>query len=205
MEQDTLLHFANFSTLVFCMVLKFPQIFVVMRAKSTTGVSLNSLLLELTGFIVFVRYQMYYDYPPPTYLEYPILIAQDVMLLLLFIHYNGNLKQGLVYALVFVGAWHVLTINKMIIDLAMSLCTFISAGSKFAQLQCLWASKDSGQVSALTWSMATYTCTARIFTTMVTTGDTQVLIRFVVMTLLNVWVTATVLYYRPKSSAKKQD
>lgn len=27
-------------------------------------------------FIVFVTYQMYYDYPPPTYLEYPILIAQ---------------------------------------------------------------------------------------------------------------------------------
>lgn len=27
-------------------------------------------------FIVFVTYQMYYEYPPPTYLEYPILIAQ---------------------------------------------------------------------------------------------------------------------------------
>lgn len=27
-------------------------------------------------FVVFVTYQMYYDYPPPTYLEYPILIAQ---------------------------------------------------------------------------------------------------------------------------------
>lgn len=30
----------------------------------------------LHRFIVFVTYQMYYDYPPPTYLEYPILIAQ---------------------------------------------------------------------------------------------------------------------------------
>lgn len=39
-----------------------------------------------------------------------------------------------------------------------SLCTFISAASKFAQLQCLWKSKDAGQVSALTWGMATYTC-----------------------------------------------
>lgn len=27
-------------------------------------------------YVVFVTYQMYYDYPPPTYLEYPILIAQ---------------------------------------------------------------------------------------------------------------------------------
>lgn len=48
-QVDTLLHIANFSTLFVCMVLKFPQIFVLMQAKSTTGVSLNSLLLELIG------------------------------------------------------------------------------------------------------------------------------------------------------------
>lgn len=49
MLSDTLLHIANFSTLFMCMVLKFPQIFVLMRAKRSTGISLNSLLLELTG------------------------------------------------------------------------------------------------------------------------------------------------------------
>ncbi|KAL0969651.1 hypothetical protein UPYG_G00230300 [Umbra pygmaea] len=207
MDSDQLLHVANFSTLVVCMVLKFPQIFVLIRAKSTIGVSINSLLLELTGFIVFVTYQMYYDYPPPTYLEYPILIAQDVIVLLLILYYSGNLKHGLIYAVVFVGGWQVLTLEKWIIDLAMSLCTFISAGSKFAQLQCLWQSKDSGQVSALTWGMATYTCFARIYTTTVTTGDTQVLVRFIIMTLLNSWVLATVLYFkkRPDEVQKKQD
>ncbi|XP_035607916.1 solute carrier family 66 member 3 [Oncorhynchus keta] len=207
MESDKVLHIANFSTLFVCMVLKFPQIFVLMRAKSTTGVSLNSLLLELTGFIVFVTYQMYYDYPPPTYLEYPILIAQDVILLLLILHYNGSLKQSLIYAVVFVGGWQLLTVQKWIIDLAMSLCTFISAGSKFAQLQCLWQSKDSGQVSALSWGMATYTCFARIYTTSVTTGDMQVLVRFIVMALLNSWVLATVLYYRKRAGEvqKKRD
>lgn len=50
MQPDTLLHVANFSTLFMCMVLKFPQIFVLMRAKSAAGVSLNSLLLELLGY-----------------------------------------------------------------------------------------------------------------------------------------------------------
>ncbi|KAM3594988.1 uncharacterized protein V6R79_016612 [Siganus canaliculatus] len=206
MQSDMLLNVANFSTLFMCMVLKFPQIFVLMRAKSTTGVSLNSLLLELIGFIVFVTYQMYYDYPPPTYLEYPILIAQDVILLLLILHYNGSLRQSLVYALVFIGGWKLLTLEKWIIDLAMSLCTFISASSKFAQLQCMWKSKDAGQVSALSWGMATYTCMARIYTTTVTTGDMQVLVRFIAMTSLNLWVLLTVLYYqRHSSAAKKED
>lgn len=52
MQSDTLLHVANFSTLFICMVLKFPQIFMLMRSKSTTGVSLNSLLLELIGYVI---------------------------------------------------------------------------------------------------------------------------------------------------------
>ncbi|XP_057197290.1 solute carrier family 66 member 3 [Triplophysa rosa] len=203
MDGNLALHFANFSTLFVCMVLKFPQIFVLMRAKATTGVSLNSLLLELIGFIVFMSYQMYYDYPPVTYLEYPILVAQDVVVLLLILHYNRNLKHILIYAAVFIGGWQLLTVQKWVIDLAMSLCTFISAGSKLAQLQCLWRSKDSRQVSSLTWGLATYTCLARIFTTTITTGDTQVLIRFVVMSMLNMWVTVTVIYYKPR--AVKQD
>ncbi|KAL4624212.1 PQ-loop repeat-containing protein 3 [Arapaima gigas] len=195
MAVDAALHLANLSTLLVCMVLKFPQMFALMRAKSTEGVSVSSVLLELLGFIVFVTYQVYYEYPPPTYLEYPILIAQDAILLLLILHYSGNLKHSLLYAAVFVGGWQLLTVRKWIIDLAMSLCTFISAASKMAQLQCLWRTKDAGQVSALTWALATYTCMARIYTTVVTTSDMQVLVRFVVMTMLNGWVTATVLYY----------
>lgn len=203
MDGNVTLHLANFSTLFVCMVLKFPQIFVLIRARATAGVSLNSLLLELLGFIVFMSYQMYYDYPPLTYLEYPILITQDVIVLLLILHYNRNMKHSLIYAALFVGGWQLLTVQKWVIDLAMSLCTFISAGSKLAQLQCLWRSKDSRQVSTLTWALATYTCLARIFTTVITTGDTQVLIRFVVMSILNLWVTVTVIYYKPQ--AVKQD
>lgn len=205
MLSDTVLHVANFSTLFVCMVLKFPQIFVLMRAKTSEGVSLNSLLLELVGYIVFVTYQMFYDYPPPTYLEYPILIAQDVILLLLILQYNGNLRQSLIYTFLFVGGWRLLTVDKLVIDTAMSLCTFISAASKFAQLQCLWKSKDAGQVSSLTWALATYTCMARIYTAAVTTGDMLVLVRFIVMTLLNMWVLFTIMYYQRQSSAKKED
>ncbi|XP_037342110.2 solute carrier family 66 member 3 [Pungitius pungitius] len=206
MSADALLHLANFSTLFVCMVLKFPQIFAVMRAKSSAGVSLNSLLLELIGFIVFVTYQMYYDYPPPTYLEYPILIAQDAILLLLILHYNGRLWQGLPYTLLFVGGWRLLTVEKWIVDLAMSLCTFISGASKLAQLQCLWRTKDAGQISAVSWALATYTGVARIYTTTATTGDALVVVRFVAMSLLNMWVLLTVLHYQRRASrSQKQD
>ncbi|KFQ09142.1 PQ-loop repeat-containing protein 3, partial [Haliaeetus albicilla] len=112
----------------------------------------------LFSFLVFLRYQIYYGYPLQTYLEYPIIIAQDVILLLFILRFSGNMKRALFYAVILGGGWYMLTLRKWIIDLAMNLCTLISAASKLAQLRCLWQTKDSGQVSALTWSMSTYTC-----------------------------------------------
>ncbi|XP_040204522.1 solute carrier family 66 member 3 [Rana temporaria] len=203
MAPDTeLLVFANWSTLLVCMVLKFPQILSVMKARSAEGLSLGSVLLEVTGFLVFLRYQMYYDYPMQTYLEYPMLIAQDVVLLLFVFYYTGSMQNALTYSGIFFALWNVLVLQKWIIDLALNLCTVISASSKFLQLQHLWRAKDSGQASALTWAMATYTSATRIFTTLVTTGDKAVLLRFIVLLILNFWVTLVIVKYRKKEDQK---
>ncbi|XP_046923749.1 solute carrier family 66 member 3 isoform X1 [Lynx rufus] len=201
--EKLLLLFCNWSTLGVCAALKLPQISAVLAARSARGISLPSLLLELAGFLVFLRYQCYYEYPLLTYLEYPILIAQDVLLLLCAFHFNGNVKGAAPYVAVFVASWFVLPLQKWIIDLAMNLSTFISVASKFAQLQYLWKTRDSGTVSALTWSLAAYTCATRIITTIMTTGDLTILTRFVIMLALNVWVTTTVLRYR-KTAVKAE-
>ncbi|NXU73228.1 PQLC3 protein, partial [Oreotrochilus melanogaster] len=156
----------------------------------------------LFSFLVFLRYQMYYSYPLQTYLEYPIIIAQDVILLLFILRFRGNMKRALFYAVIFGGGWYMLTLRKCILDMAMNFCTLISAASKVAQLRCLWQTKESGQVSALTWSLSAYTCATRIVTTLMTTNDLAVLIRFITMLILNIWVTVTILHYR---KTKKTD
>uniref|UniRef100_A0A493TZT9 Solute carrier family 66 member 3 n=1 Tax=Anas platyrhynchos platyrhynchos TaxID=8840 RepID=A0A493TZT9_ANAPP len=115
----TLLELAHWSTWAVCAVLKLPQLAAVLAAGSARGVSLGSLLLELAGFLVFLRYQIYYGYPLQTYLEYPILIAQDAVLLLFVLRFNGNMKRALLYAAMFWGGWYVLTLRRWIIDLAM--------------------------------------------------------------------------------------
>uniref|UniRef100_A0A8C5JY57 Solute carrier family 66 member 3 n=1 Tax=Jaculus jaculus TaxID=51337 RepID=A0A8C5JY57_JACJA len=157
-----LLWFCNWSTLGVCAALKLPQIHAQLAARSARGISLPSLLLEMAGFLVFLRYQCYYGNPLLTYLEYPILIAQDIILLLCVFHFNGNVKQAVPYIAAFVASWFILSLQKWIIDLAMNLCTFISAASKFAQLQCLWKAQDSEAVSALTWGLSAYTCGAYV-------------------------------------------
>ncbi|XP_074250166.1 LOW QUALITY PROTEIN: solute carrier family 66 member 3 [Saimiri boliviensis] len=221
--EAALLGLCSWSTLGVCAALKLPQISAVLRraARGARGLSLQSLLLELAGFLVFLQYQCYYGYPPLTHLEYPILLAQGnspslsaglprlspapltgslslsgVILLLCIFHFNGNVKQAVPYVAVLGSSWFVLALQKWIRDLAMNFCTFISAASKFAQLQCLWKTRDSGAVSALTWSLSSYTCATRIITTLMTTNDFTILIRFVIMLALNIWVTVTVLRYR---------
>ncbi|XP_045835677.1 solute carrier family 66 member 3 isoform X3 [Meles meles] len=114
-----LLLFCNWSTLGVCGALKLPQISAVLAARSARGISLPSLLLELAGFLVFLRYQCYYEYPLLTYLEYPILIAQDVLLLLCVFHFNGNVRGAVPYLGAFVASWFVLPLQKWTIDLAM--------------------------------------------------------------------------------------
>ncbi|NXM66148.1 PQLC3 protein, partial [Serilophus lunatus] len=192
----TVLDLAHWSTWAVCAVIKLPQLAAVLAARSARGVSVSSLLLELTGFLVFLRYQVYHSYPLQTYLEYPIIIAQDAILLLCILHFHGKMKQALYYAVIFWGSWYLLTLRKWIIYMAMNLCTFISAASKLVQLCCLWQTRDSGEVSALTWSLSAYTCATRIFTTVITTNDLAVLVRFIIMLILNIWVTATILHYR---------
>ncbi|KAI4875589.1 hypothetical protein NFI96_025458, partial [Prochilodus magdalenae] len=215
MDRELLLNSLNFSTLLASTVLKLPQIALLAQTKSPKGISVRGLILELSGYIVFTAYEMYHEYPFATYLEYPLLIAQDAVLFLLILHYSGNLRQSLIYSLMyplnqfysegFVGVSQLLTLKSWIIDSAMSLCTFISASSRFAQLQCLWQTKDAGQVSALTWAMSTYICTARILTTVLTSGDLKVLLRFIVMATLNGWVLATVVFYKQNGQKLKEE
>uniref|UniRef100_A0A9L0TQ60 Solute carrier family 66 member 3 n=1 Tax=Equus caballus TaxID=9796 RepID=A0A9L0TQ60_HORSE len=166
------------------------------KPTSTAFLGPRFLHLQNDGFLVFLRYQCYYEYPLLTYLEYPILILQDLILLLCIFHFNGDVRRAAPYIALLVTSWFLLTLQKWIIDVAINLCTFISAASKFAQLQDLWKTKDSGVMSALTCSLASYTCATRIITTLMTTNDLTILTRFVIMMTLNIWVTATVLRYQ---------
>ncbi|NXF18340.1 PQLC3 protein, partial [Rhodinocichla rosea] len=203
-----LLDLVHLTTWAVCAVIKLPQLVAVLRAGSAWGLSVSSLLLELAGLLVFLRYQIYYGYPLETYLEFPVIIAQDVILLSCIMHFSGKVRRACFYALVYWVGWYMITLQKWIIDLAMNLCTLISVASKLVQLQHLWETKDAGQASALTWGMSVYASAGKLQTTCVVTAadffdlclqyffSLLVLIRFIVMLILNIWVTATILHYR---------
>ncbi|XP_046634194.1 solute carrier family 66 member 3-like [Daphnia pulicaria] len=202
--------FANISTIVLCIVLKVPQIISLVKSKSTTGLSLPGTLLELTSFTIGLCYSVSSGYALSSYLEYPFLVGQDLLLLALVLHYSNQIGtkwfaafgaySAVVYALtsgMFPGA--------LLVTL-MSLCTPISAASKLAQLRTMHASQNSESVSVLTWSIAVYTCVTRIFTTLDRGFDAPLLANYSVSLILNLAIIFLALKLRrPSKKVKKTE
>lgn len=68
------------------------------------GISTTSLLLELSSYTVMALYNYTYAYSLLSYLEYPILLAQEYVLIALVLNYKRMLNQN---CFVIIGAYWV--------------------------------------------------------------------------------------------------
>ncbi|XP_046452780.1 solute carrier family 66 member 3-like [Daphnia pulex] len=202
------LGFANISKTVLCVVLKVPQIISLVNSKSTTGLSLSGTLLELTSFTIGLCYNVFSGYALSSYLEYPILVGQVLLLLALLLHYSRRIGSkwlaafgvysAVVYALstgMFPGA--------LLVTL-MSLCTPLSAASRLVQIRTMHFSQNSESVSVLTWSIAVYTGVMRIFITLDRGFDAPLLANYSVSLILNLAVITLALKLRRPSKKNKK-
>lgn len=71
------------------------------------GISTTSLLLELCGYTVMALYNYTYSYSLLSYLEYPILLAQEYVLIGLVLQYKRILNQR---CFAFIGAYWVIVL-----------------------------------------------------------------------------------------------
>lgn len=61
---------------------------------SFLGISSTSLFLELFSYTVMMLYNYTYSYSLLSYLEYPILLVQEYILVGLVLHYKKKLDQN---------------------------------------------------------------------------------------------------------------
>ncbi|XP_066272422.1 solute carrier family 66 member 3-like isoform X2 [Branchiostoma lanceolatum] len=169
---EALVSFASFSCIVFCVVLKLPQIGAIWSSKSAKGVSLQSTLLEWFCYAVMMCYHFVNEYPLSTYAEYLFLNIQDLVLVLIILYFGDRLGvEALLYITGYVVIVSVLSTSLAVAKIMMNFVLPLSMTSKLIQLQALWTSHDASSVSSTTWFIAFYSCVARIFTTIVETGD----------------------------------
>ncbi|XP_063239519.1 solute carrier family 66 member 3 [Bacillus rossius redtenbacheri] len=191
-------------TIALCFILKIPQILNIIKLKSAKGISLKALLLELSSYTVMTCYNYTNGYALLTYMEYPVIISQQAVLILLVSRHSGLLggRCAVLCALYLAVTCCFLSgvLPKAVLAGLVPLCTPVSAFSKVMQLYEIVSSKNAESVSLLTWFLSAFTNLTRIYTIYLDSADPMLLTNFSISVALSSSVLAAAAYYRrPKA------
>nr|XP_049463300.1 solute carrier family 66 member 3 [Anopheles coluzzii] len=187
-------------TIASCLVSKVPQIQTVRQLQSAKGLSVNGLLMELCSYTVTMLYNYTNGYAFLSYLEYPILLVQEYVLIYYVLQYESLLGKrayqwAAVYVAVFVGFATAIVPSSLLMML-VPFTTPVGATSKVMQLIAILRSKDSQSVSLITWGISAFTNSTRIYTIMLDSGDKMLLANFGISTVLSSSVLLAAWYYK---------
>ncbi|XP_012222105.1 solute carrier family 66 member 3 [Linepithema humile] len=194
-------------TIGMCFVLKIPQILKLVSVKSADEISTLGLLLELTSYTVMTSYNYTNRYSLLSYLEYPIILVQEYILIYLVLKYLNKINMwSFVCAITYFTLSSCLLLEivpKIVLTFLAPMCTPISASSKVVQLLAILRAKNAESVSPLTWFISAFTNLTRVFTIWMDSADVLLLGNFIISVLLSSSIMFSALYYR--SRPVKQD
>uniref|UniRef100_U5EXY8 Solute carrier family 66 member 3 n=1 Tax=Corethrella appendiculata TaxID=1370023 RepID=U5EXY8_9DIPT len=196
-------------TIASCLVSKVPQIRTIQQLQSSQGISLNGLLLEVSSYTVTMLYNYTNRYAFLSYMEYPILLLQEYVLILLVLKYKDLLNPtaykwiGIYWTIFFGFALGILPGSLLM--LMVPFTTPVGATSKIMQLVEILRTKNSETVSLITWGLSAFTNLTRIYTILIDSGDKVLLSNFAISTVLSSLVLFAAWFYKkPKTNIKEK-
>lgn len=187
-------------TIGMCFVLKIPQILKLVSVKSADEMSTLGLFLELTSYTVMTSYNYTNGYSVLSYLEYPIILTQEYILIFLVLKYLNRINTwSFLCAVIYFTLSACLLLEivpKIVLTLLAPMCTPISASSKIVQLLAILRAKNAESVSPLTWFISAFTNLTRVFTIWMDSADVLLLGNFIISVLLSSSIMFSALYYR---------
>jgi len=199
----------GYAILLGSLVVKFPQILKIFGAKSATGISLPSVLLELVMYLIGWSYSFRKGFAFNTYGESAFMSIQNIIIVTLIFMFNKGLsiQYFLILAVYFVGTYAFLfnPMNFIPIEMIISLQQFtipILIASRIPQIISNFKSKSTGQLAFITWFMNFIGSAARVFTTTQETQDSTLLASFLIAVLLNGIIMSQILVYGNSEDTK---
>ncbi|XP_071460178.1 mannose-P-dolichol utilization defect 1 protein isoform X1 [Marmota flaviventris] len=195
------------------LLVKLPQVFKILRAKSAEGLSLQSVMLELVALTGTMVYSITNNFPFSSWGEALFLMLQTITICFLIMHYRGQTVKGAgvaflaCYALVLLVLLSPLTPLVVITLLQASNVPAVVVG-KLLQAATNYHNGHTGQLSAITVFLLFGGSLARIFTSIQETGDLLMAGIFVISSLCNGLIAAQVLLYwnaKPPHKKKKEE
>uniref|UniRef100_A0A1B0B7Z5 Solute carrier family 66 member 3 n=1 Tax=Glossina palpalis gambiensis TaxID=67801 RepID=A0A1B0B7Z5_9MUSC len=144
-----------------CLIIKVPQINTICTNKSSKGISVAGLCLELFSYTVMMSYNYSNDYAFLSYMEYPILLLQEYVLIYFVFKYQDILgRKTQIIAGLYVITCTLIYLKIfpiVILTFLVPFCTPIGATSKILQLITILRTKDARSVSRTTWALSAFT------------------------------------------------
>ncbi|KAI5609974.1 mannose-P-dolichol utilization defect 1 protein [Silurus asotus] len=179
-------------------LVKLPQILKLLSAKSAEGLSFNSVMLELLSLTGTMVYSIAKSFPFSAWGEVFFLMLQSLAIGFLIQHYKGCTVKGLGFLVIFFGLLAVLVspLTPMFVVTTMQasnmpaiiLGRLIQAGANYRN-------GHTGQLSAVSVFLLFAGSLARIFTTVQETGDSLMVLSYIISSSCNGLIAAQVLYY----------
>ena len=151
-------------------IVKLPQIYKIVSAKSASGLSLSAYQLETIAYSITLAYNYRNRNPFSTYGETVFVTFQNFAIMLLILHYTKQRLNMLVLALLFGVFNYSLYFNTALIDgkvlqYLQAATIPVSILSKLPQIWQNYKAGSTGQLSAFTVVNYFLGSLARVFTT----------------------------------------
>lgn len=177
---------------------KFPQILKILNAKSAKGISFLGILLELIAVTSSASYSFAKGYPFSSWGESCFLMFETAIIGFLVLLYSNRLKQANSFAAIYSIITYLLFngILPMSVLWSMQVANLpIVVCGKMLQALKNYQNGHTGQLSAITVFLIFLGALARIFTSIQETGDSLIVITFIIASVSNGIIAAQVLYY----------
>lgn len=200
MVLQQLADFLSLITIGMCFILKIPQIINLLFAKSADQISILALLLELTSYTVMASYNYTNGYSVLSYLEYPVILLQEYILIFLVLKYLKKInKFSILVTILYFSisiSFALQLIPKTVLTILAPMCTPISVSSKVVQLLAIFRAKNADTVSPVTWFISAFTNLTRVFTIWMDSADIILLANFIISVILSSSIMVSAIYYR---------
>ncbi|CAG8838071.1 6529_t:CDS:1 [Gigaspora margarita] len=180
-------------------IVKLPQIIKILTARSTRGLSFESVVLETCAFGIGLAYNLRNANPFSTFGETFFLTIQNVIILFLMLHYANRNRDIIITCICMIISTYSLgsvdLINDSMLAFLQTLCIPLALFSKIPQIFTIYKNGSTGQLSSFAIFGFTLGSLARVFTTLTEVDDDIILVGFLLTSVCNCILAGQMIYY----------
>lgn len=180
------------------LLVKVPQIAKILANKSADGINMFAVFLDLSAITFSLAYSFVSGFPFSAYGDMTFLALQTICIGCLVLHYRGSTLSAIIVFLAYLAFGYVLMGGLTPLNWLWTIqaCNIpILLMGKGAQALTNFRNGSTGQLSAVTCFMLFFGSLARIFTSYQETGDSMMIMTYILSTSANAVIVAQLLWY----------